>query len=218
MLQQVISKIRPMLEETQPRLPVESAAAIEQVLRDIDNLNHFINREIDILEIDDDLNATDKKRAKRKIFERAKRKLEIFNAKRDYSALREQLETKLKNESEKKEHSILKFLQEREIRDRLSGMTEAQILSHFGDSLFEGSNMQLLDAILNAPPGFEILPEDILNNLRVVRAKKMNPKIANKIETALELNSTISQIFTLVKEELDDLRGRELPVFLNSKD
>ena len=39
-------------------------------------------------------------------------------------------------------------MREREIRDRLFIMTEAQILSHFGDSLFDGRNHLLMDAIL----------------------------------------------------------------------
>ncbi len=106
---------------------------------------------------------------------------------------------------------LIRALQHREIRDRLANMTEAQILSHFGDSLFEGCNELLLDAILNAPPGFEILSEDVLSNLRIIKAKKIHPDIIDKIDTVQELKSKTMQIFTLIKVELDNLRIKELP-------
>ena len=90
-------------------------------------------------------------------------------------------------------------------------MTEAQILSHFGKSLFEGGNLPLLDAILNAPLGFEILQKNTLKELRLVRAKKINPEITSELETVRKLNSIIEKMFSLVKQELDDLRRKELP-------
>ncbi|GAG86780.1 unnamed protein product, partial [marine sediment metagenome] len=104
-----------------------------------------------------------------------------------------------------------------EIRDRLANMTEAQILSHFGDSLFDGSNELLLDAILNAPPGFEILSEDVLSNLRIIKAKKIHPDIIDKIDTVQNLKSKTMQIFTLIKVELDNLRIKELPESITKK-
>ena len=92
------------------------------------------------------------------------------------------------------------------------GMTEAQILSHFGESLFDGSNLLLLDAILNAPLGFELLPQDTINKLRLVRIKTMSPEIASDLEAVSELDSIVGKMFTLVKKELDKLRIRELPL------
>jgi len=129
----------------------------------------------------------------------------------------EQIEIKLEDGAEAEEVSILKFLQHREIRDRLVTMTEAQILSHFGDSLFDGTNELLLDAILNAPPGFEILSEDILSNLRIIKAKKIHPDITDKIDAVQELKSKTMHIFTLIKVELDDLRIEELPKSITGK-
>ena len=96
-------------------------------------------------------------------------------------------------------------------------MTEAQILSHFGDSLFDGSNELLLDAILNAPPGFEILSEDVMSNLRIIKAKKMRPDITAKIDSVQDLKSKTMHIFTLIKEELDNLRRKELPESIAKK-
>jgi hypothetical protein len=217
MLDYVISEVRLILEEAQQKLSKELAAPIEQIYQDIEKLNIFISKEIAIVENNNRLDGTAKRIAKREVIERAERKLEVRKAKRNYPALIKELEKKLKDTSAKQDDSILRFLQEREIRDRLFGMTEAQILSHFGDSLFNGGNTLLLDAILNAPPGFEMLPEDILNNLRVVRAKKMSPKIAREIETMQALNTMTLQIFALVKEELDNLRKKQLPASLTKK-
>ena len=122
------------------------------------------------------------------------------------------MEAKLTAALSKDDDNILKYLREREIRDRLVGMTSAQILSHFGKSLFDGSNLLLLDAILNAPLGFELLPQDTLNKLRLVRIKTMSPEIASDLETVSELDSIVGKMFTLVKKELDKLRIRELPL------
>jgi hypothetical protein len=96
-------------------------------------------------------------------------------------------------------------------------MTEAQILSHFGDSLFDGSNELLLDAILGTPSGFEILSEDVLSNLRIIKAKKIRPDITDKIDSVQELKTNTMQIFTLIKVELDNLRRKELPESITKK-
>ena len=91
-------------------------------------------------------------------------------------------------------------------------MTEAQIKSHFGNSLFDGSNPLLVDAILNAPQGFEILSESILKKLRWSRAIRLNPELASEFEMAREMNSVIKKMITLVKKGLDSSRKKELPV------
>ena len=84
-------------------------------------------------------------------------------------------------------------------------------------SLFDGSNELLLDAILSAPPGFEILSEDVLSNLRIIKAKKTQPNITDKIDTVEKLKSKTMQIFTLIKTELDNLRRKELPESITKK-
>jgi hypothetical protein len=96
-------------------------------------------------------------------------------------------------------------------------MPAAQILSHFGKSLFDGSNRLLLDAILNAPAGFEMLPEETLLRLREVRTQIMKPEISAELETTRRLNAAIEQIFWLVKKELDVKRRQELPPSLTTK-
>jgi hypothetical protein len=211
MLDNVISRARIILKEAQQKLPAEAADDVKQVYSEIYNLKASLNKEVESTVNDEKLDGSAKRDAKRNIFEKTGRKLEVLKAKRDYSALGRKLEAKLIEASEKEDDSIFKFLREREIRDRLACMTEPQILSHFGESLFRGSNPPLLDAILNAPLGFEILQNDTLKKLRLVRAKMMNPEIAVELDTVRKLNSIIEKIFTLAKKELDDLRKKELP-------
>lgn len=217
MLAQAITKIELLLEEAQQKLSKESVAVIESIYRDVLNINNFIKKKVAHAEKDKSLDPIQKKTAKREAFERAERKLEILKHKRNYSAMIEKIEITLEDSAEDETASILKFLQQREIRDRLANMTEAQILSHFGDSLFDGSNELLLDAILSTPPGFEILSEDVLSNLRIIKAKKIHPDITDKIDRVHELKSKTMQIFTLIKEELDNLRRKELPESITKK-
>jgi hypothetical protein len=217
MIAQAIAKIELLLEEAQQKLSKESVAVIERIYHDVVNINNFIKKKVTDAEKDKRLDSIQKKDAKREAFERAERKLEVLKVKRNYSAMIEKIEIKLEDGAEGEEASILKFLQHREIRDRLANMTEAQILSHFGDSLFDGSNELLLDAILSAPSGFEILSEDVLSNLRIIKAKKIHPDITDKIDTVQELKSKTMQIFTLIKVELDNLRRKELPESIAKK-
>ncbi len=217
MLAQAITKIDLLLEEAQQKLSKESVAVIERIYRDVVNINNFIKKKVADAEKDKNLDSIQKKAAKREAFERAERKLEVLKDKRNYSAMIEKIEIKLEDGDQEEKASILKFLQHREIRDRLANMTEAQILSHFGDSLFDGSNELLLDAILGTPPGFEILSEDVLSNLRIIKAKKMRPDITDKIDSVQELKSSTMQVFTLIKMELDNLRRKELPESITKK-
>jgi hypothetical protein len=217
MLKDAISKARQALKEAQQKYPVESAAAIEQIFGNIKKLNTFINKEVEIIESDRDLNDSAKSNERRKVLEQAGRKLEILKEKRTKSALIEELETKLADETGAEDQSALKFLREREVRDRLYGMPPAQILSHFGKSLFDGSNRLVLDAILNAPAGFEIFPTETLQKLREVRTQILKPEIAAELDTTRKLNTLIEQIFWHVKKELDRMRRKELPTSLKTK-
>ena len=216
MLKEAIIKARNALKEAQQKYSVESAAAIEQVYADIKNLNTFINKEIDIIDSDRDLDERAKSNERRKVLEQAGRKLEILKEKRTKSALIEDLETKLADESGAEDESVIKFLREREVRDRLYRMTADQILSHFGKTLFDGSNRLVLEAILNAPSGFEILPEETLKKLREVRTQILKPEITAELETTRRLNTAIEQILWLVKKELDRKRRKELPATLTT--
>ena len=218
MLKDAISKIGKTLKQAQQKYSIESAAAIEQVYADIKNLNTFINKEVDIIDSDSNLNDRAKSNERRKVFEQCARKLELLKEKRTKLASIEELETKLADESgAEDDEPVLKFLREREVRDRLYGMPAAQILSHFGKSLFDGSNRLLLDAILRAPAGFEMLPEGTINNLREIRNQILNPEIAAELDETRRLNYSIDQIFWLVKKELDRLRHKEMPGSLTTK-
>ena len=213
MLNNIISKIRLMVKDARQNLPAEFANIIEGVYGEIVELNNFLNKKLVTIENDKDLDDTAKSHARRMVFEKTGRKLEIFKNKRDYASRLEALEAKLPDEPVK-EDAVLKFLREKEIRDRLVGMTERQILTHFGESLFDGSKPLIIDAILNAPPGFEILAEEDLEKLRAVRKKKMRPEMAAEVEHLRKLNDSIFQMFSLVKKELDTLRKKELPAEL----
>ncbi len=216
MLKEAITKARKALKEAQQKYSVETAAAIEQVYTDIKNLNTFINREVDSIDSDRNLNDRSRSNERRKVLEQAGRKLEILKEKRTKSALIEELETKLTDETGAEDESVLKFLREREVRDRLYAMPADQILSHFGPTLFDGSNRLVLEAILNAPTGFEMLPEDALKKLREVRTQILKPEITAELETTRRLNTLIEQIFWLVKKELDRKRRKELPATMNT--
>jgi hypothetical protein len=96
-------------------------------------------------------------------------------------------------------------------------MSAPQILSHFENSLLDGSNSLLLDAILNTPPGFEMLPEKILKKLRRVRGKKCYPEIVAQLEALQDLDSILVKMFTLVRAELDALRRKYLPIYVVKK-
>ena len=212
MLQDITLKIREIVQDAQKTLPVESAAAIESVYGDILNLINSINKKIKIIENDVNLPVSAKRTAKRKLLEKARRELEALKSKKKYGSMIAELESKLPDQPMQKEESILKFLREKEIRDRLVCMTERQIMSQFGDSLFDGSNPLMIDAILNAPAGFEILPEKDLKKLRELRVKKFDPEISAEIETVRNLQDVISQMYNLVQDEMDKLRKKELPL------
>ena len=214
MLELIISKARQVVKEAKNTLPVESAEVLEGVYGDLVNLINLLNQKLNSVENDKRLNANTKRTARRKIIENASRKLEFLKSNKNYMSMIKEFEAELLDEPERKEDSIMKFMREKEIRDRLFNMTERQIISHFGDSLFDGSNQLLIDAILNAPPGFELLPEHDLEKLREVRVKKMDPKVVAKIETVRSLESLIIHLFNLVKDELDNLRRKELPLSL----
>ncbi len=214
MLENSITRARRILKEAQQTLSVESAAAIEQAYNDIVNLDDFIEKEINAIEADSDLDSKGKQRARRELFERAGRKYEAIKAKRNYSHLDEELETKLIREHVSEEESLIQFLKEREIRDRLVGKTQAQILSIFGESLFDGSNPLVSDAILKAPRGFEMVSEDVLKKMRRARAAKINPEIAEELQTVRQLSHTVDKMLSFVRQELDRLRSKELPASL----
>ena len=217
MLKNALSKVYKTVKEAQQKYPVESANAIEQVSTDIENLNAFINREVDKIEFDSNLDDEGKSSERRKVLEQAGRKLEGLKEKRMKSDLIYDLEKKLIDKSGAKSDSVIQFLREREVRDRLQGLTSEQILSHFGESLFNGKNRLLLDAILNAPAGFEILPKEPLQKLREVRAKILNPEVAAQLDTIRKLNASMEKIFWVVQKEIDNKRRDELPEMLTPK-
>ncbi len=210
MLKAVISRANQILRDAQRRLPVESADVIEKVCVSIENLNDLLNQEMDRIKGNAKLNADAKSNARREVLEKAGRKLEVLKDKSNYSTLTEASDEAVSQPYERDENPILQFMREREIRDRLFGMTEAQILSHFGASLLKGGNQLLLNAILNAPPGFELLSENNLRKLRKIRAQKAPPRAGAKPEVVRTVDASIIEIFKLGKSELDRLRKNEL--------
>ncbi len=206
MLKDVLKKAGFILKDVQQRLPLESADAVENVYISIENLNNFINKEMDRIEGNQNLSDLERSAARRGIIEQAGRKLEELKDRNNYSALIQETDVEIPGAYEKDENVLLKFMREREIRDRLFGMTEAQILSHFGESLFSGRNQLLLNAIINAPPGFELLSEQNLRKLRRLKAMSLTKKAATRTEIGSTANASILEIFSLVKKELDRLR------------
>lgn len=217
MLDPLIPKLRFQLAKASKVLPEDGVAVVEKVYNDILLMRNFIVNEFQRIEDDKSLGEIDKNSSRREILEKTITKLEILKSKRSATDLINELESKLSEAPASGDDRILKFLQEREIRDRLATMPPSQILSHFENSLLDGSNPLLLDAILNTPPGFEILPEKVLKKLRRVRGKRHYPQIVAQLESMQQLNSIILKMFTLVRAELDKLRRKYLPIYVVEK-
>ncbi|MCP4627233.1 MAG: hypothetical protein GY850_27535 [bacterium] len=201
-----------MEKDIRQKLSVQSAAAIEKLCRDIVVLNNFIVKELDTVENNSNFDEKRKKAARRGVFEQATRKLEVIKGQSQYTKTGELLEMKLKLKAMEEETALLQFLREKEVRDRIYGMSETQILSLFGESLFDGSNALLLNAIINAPEGFEPISKRTLKKIQqAAGAGKIDAESDKDIESVRDLNSVVAEIFSLVKKELDNLRRQELP-------
>jgi len=210
MLKGVISKANLIINDAQQHLTIQSAEVVERVYISIEALNKFINKEMDRIEKDPKLSYRERSSARRGVIEQAGRKLEVLKDQNNYSDLIQEPATQIPDAYEKDDNDLLIFLREREIRDRLFGMTEAQILSLIGDSLFDGRNQLLLNAILNAPQGFEMLSEQNLLKLRRIKAENLTKNTGAKPEIDRIANVSIMEIFSLAKKELDRLRKEEL--------
>ena len=215
MLEKIISKARRILIDAQQRLSAESAAAVEQVYNDIVALKDFIAKALYAVEGDSSLDALSKKAARRGVFEQAGRKLEVIKTKRRDPALNVKFSDTPAPTTP--EDDLLQFLREKEIRDRLAGMTEAQILSLFRESLFDETNPLLLKAILNSPAGFEPVSKETIKKIQQIRAGKISPEVADEPGTVPNLASLVEELFSLLKTELDSLRRNELPTRLSHK-
>jgi hypothetical protein len=210
MLKDVLSKARLILKVAQQKLTVQAAEDVAKVFNSIDDLNNFINAEIDRIEKKPNLSSRERSNARRSVIEQAGRKLEILKYHSNYSDLIQESDARKPETDEKGDDALLQFMREREIRDRLFGITETQILALFGKSLFDGSNQLLLTAILNAPPGFEILSEPNLRKLRRLKANSRTDDAGAGREVDRSAADSILDIFSLVQKELDRLRKEEL--------
>ncbi|MGD9134738.1 MAG: hypothetical protein PVF78_13880 [Desulfobacterales bacterium] len=217
MLDDLIPQLRLQVAKAQKILPEDVAASVEKVYNDILLMRNFAMNEFQRIQDDANLSESDRNIARRQILEKAITKLEILKSKRSASDLINKLEAKLSEDPAERGDRLLKFLKEREIRDRLVGMTESQILSHFEKSLMDGSNQALLDAILNAPPGFEMLSKEMQKKLKKVRGKHLYPEIVVQLEAMQEMNAIIVKMFTIVRTELDKLRRKYLPIHIVKK-
>jgi len=167
------------------------------------------------VDVDSSLDASSKKAARRGVFEQAARKLEAIKAKRRVTGLDVKFADRPAITAPEEE--VLQFLREKEVRDRLSGMTEAQILALFGESLVDEVNPLLLKAILNSPEGFEPVSKENLKKILQARAAKKSPEVADQPQTVPNLGSMVAELFSLLKAELDSLRRNELPTRLSHK-
>ena len=217
MLDHLIPKLRFQLANAEKILPEDGVAVVEKVYNDILLMRNYVVNEFQAIKEDKNLSERDKDHSRRQVLEKAITKLEILKSKRSASDLITELETKLSAAPSEGEDRLLKFLREKEVRDRLAKMSASQVLSHFENSLLDGSNPLLLDAILNTPPGFEMLPEKILKKLRRVRGKKYYPEIVAQLEALQDLDSILVKMFTLVRAELDALRRKYLPIYVVKK-
>jgi hypothetical protein len=217
MLDHLIPKLRFQLANAEKILPEDGVAVVEKVYNDILLMRNFVVNEFQAIREDKNLSERDKDNSRRQVLEKAITKLEILKSKRSASDLINEFEAKLSAAPPEGEDRLLRFLREKEVRERLATMSASQILSHFENSLLDGSNPLLLDAILNTPPGFEMLPGKILKKLRRVRGKKYYPEIVAQLEALQNLDSILVKMFTLVRAELDALRRKYLPIYVVKK-
>lgn len=215
MLEEIISRARRILMDAQQTLSAEYATALEQVYNDIVALKDHIVKELSAVEVDSSLDALSKKAARRGVFEQAARKLEVIRARNRARATKVRFADAPAVTAP--EDDLLQFLREKEIRDRLSGMTETQILALFGKSLADKTNPLLLQAILNSPEGFEPVSKETVKKILQTRAAKMSPQAAGATGTVPNLASVVEDLFSLIKAELDSLRRNELPTRLRHK-
>lgn len=217
MLEKLIPQLRLQVAKAHKILPEEIADSVEKVYNDILLMRDFTMNEFERIQDDTNLSENDRNIARRQVLEKAITKLEMLKSRRSAADLIERLEAKLSEDPDAGNDRLLKFLKELEIRDRLAGMTESQILSHFEKSLLDGSNQALLDAILNAPPGFEMLSPKLLKKLKRVRGKHYYPEVVAQLESLQEMNAIIVKMFTIVRAELDKLRRKYLPIYIVEK-
>jgi hypothetical protein len=217
MLDNVIPQLRLQVAKAHKSLPEDIAASVEKVYNDILLMRDFTLNEFERIQADKNLNENDRNIARRQVLEKAITKLEMLKSRRSAADLIERLEAKLSEDPQANGDRLLRFLKEREVRDRLAGMTESQILSHFEKSLMEGSNQLLLDAILNAPPGFEMLSPELLQKLKRVRGKHYYPEVVAQLESMQNMSAIIDKMFTIVRAELDKIRKKYLPIYIVEK-
>jgi hypothetical protein len=217
MLDHLIPKLRFQLANAEKMLSEDGVAVVEKVYNDILLMRNFVVNEFQTIREDKNLSERDRDNSRRQILEKAITKLEILKSKRSASDLINELEAKLSAAPPEGEDRLLKFMREKEVRDHLTKMSASQILSHFENSLLDGSNSLLLDAILNTPPGFEMLPGKFLKKLRRVRGKKYYPDLVAQLEALQDLDSILIKMFTLVRAELDALRRKYLPIYVVKK-
>ncbi len=217
MLDNVIPQLRVQVAKAHKTLPEDIAVSVEKVYNDILLMRDFTLNEFERIQTDKNLNENDRNIARRQVLEKAITKLEMLKSSRSAADLIERLEAKLSEDPQANGDRLLRFLKEREVRDRLAGMTESQILSHFEKSLMEGSNQLLLDAILNAPPGFEMLSPKFLNKLKRVRGKHYYPEVVAQLESMQNMSAIIDKMFTIVRAELDKIRKKYLPIYIVEK-
>jgi len=210
MLKDVLSKANLILKVARQRLTTQAADEVAKVFNSIENLGIFLDKEFDRIEKDPKLNSRERSNARRGVIEQAGRKLEILKDHSHYSDLIQESDARKSEVYEKGDGDLLQFMREREIRDRLFGMTEAQILALFGKSLFDGSNQLLMTAILNAPPGFEMLSETNLSKLRRLEANSATNYTGAQAKVERSAGESILDIFSLAQKELDRLRIKEL--------
>ena len=217
MLDNLIPQLRLQVAKAHKILPEDIAASVEKVYNDILLMRDFTMNEFERIQADKNLNENDRNIARRQVLEKAITKLEMLKSRRSAVDLIERLEAKLSEDPLANGDRLLRFLKEREIRDRLAGMTESQILSHFEKSLMEGRNQLLLDAILNAPPGFEMLSPELLKKLKRVRGKHYYPEVVAQLESMQNMSAIVGKMFAVVRAELDKIRKKYLPIYIVEK-
>jgi hypothetical protein len=101
----------------------------------------------------------------------------------------------------------LRYLMEREIRDRLQSLTAPEI-----QAKYESNDPLIQSAIENAPSGFNLLPKAIIEEARVTNARRRNPELARKLDQMEVLKTAYAYVVASARRELRLPQGEDQPI------
>lgn len=107
--------------------------------------------------------------------------------------------------------AVLQHLQEREIRDRLNDMDQLLLQEMYTTAAQEGNDDLLMYAVEGAPASFALLPPDVLDKGKQLRAERQSPEAAGKLKELLRVRNALDDAIASAQSGLgaaDDALSR----------